>query len=77
MPTYENVDGYMERQFDYISSSNVYNFIWKNINNLIKANFVNNCARHMYHFNKKKHSNAQKITIFVHEIAYYGSLLTN
>ena len=41
MHTFENVDRYMKRQFDYISSSNIYIFIWKNTNNLIKANFFN------------------------------------
>ena len=65
MHTFENVDRYMKRQFDYISSSNIYIFILKNTNNLIKANFVIYCARLMYFFQQKKHSNAQKINMYM------------
>ena len=75
MCAFENVDRYMKRQFDYISSANIYIFIFKNANNLIKAIFY--CARLMYYINNKTHSNTQRINMFVHEIAYYGSLFTN
>ena len=79
MPTFESVDRYMKRQFNYIASSNIYIFIWKNTNNLIKANFVIYCARLMHYINNKKakHSNTQKIIMLVHEIAYYSSLFTS
>ena len=70
MHTFENVDRHIKRQFDNISSSNICIFIWKNINNLIKANFVIYFARLMYYINKKKtfqHTENK----YVHEIAYY------
>ena len=81
MCTFENVDRYMKRQFDYICPLNMCIFIWKNTNNLVKANIVIYCARLMYYINKKKQTKknipTQKINMFVYEIAYYGSLFTN